>query len=70
MDAYTNELRQTATQLLTGLLANPHIYLNRSDEGSQGQLEQELMIVAVEMAVSLLETVNQRSQSLNDYIDK
>lgn len=48
-----NELKQTASQLLAAMLSNPHIYPKISDEGGYGQMEQKLMIIAVEMAESL-----------------
>ncbi len=48
-----NELKQTASQLLAAMLSNPHIYPKVSDEGSSGRMEQQLIIVAVEMAQSL-----------------
>ncbi|MDP5339253.1 MAG: hypothetical protein NWQ28_11850 [Nodularia sp. (in: cyanobacteria)] len=47
------ELKQTASQLLAAMLSNPHIYPKVSDEGSSGRMEQQLIIVAVEMAQSL-----------------
>jgi type II secretory pathway component PulK len=63
MDSHNNDLKQIASQLLAGMLANPHIYARISDEGSQGQQEQELLLIAIEMAESLLEKVNRRNTS-------
>jgi hypothetical protein len=57
MDVNPQEVKQIASQILAGMLANPHIYPKVSDEGSQGQQEQELIIVAVELAKKLLEKV-------------
>jgi hypothetical protein len=57
MDSQAKEVKEIAAQLLAGLLANPHIYANRSDEGSQGQQEQALILMAIEMAESLREKV-------------
>jgi hypothetical protein len=54
------EVKQIAAQLLAGMLANPHIYASLSDEGSQGQQEQTLILVAIEMAESLIEKVEKR----------
>ncbi|GAB4278175.1 MAG: hypothetical protein Fur0025_04540 [Oscillatoriaceae cyanobacterium] len=54
------ELKQIATDLLSGMLANPHIYPTVSDEGSQGQQEQTLMILAIELAESLISKVENR----------
>lgn len=59
MDVNRQEVKQTASQILAGMLANPHIYPKVSDEGARGQQEQELVVVAVEMAKKLLETVEQ-----------
>nr|WP_187308069.1 hypothetical protein [Nostoc cycadae] len=52
------ELKETATQLLAAMLSNPHIYPQVSDEGGYGKMEQQLMIVAVEMAESLIQHIN------------
>jgi hypothetical protein len=54
MENHTSEIKQIAAQLLAGMLANPHIYANLSDEGSQGQQEQALLLVAIEMAENLI----------------
>ena len=53
MNSQVDELKQTASQLLAAMLSNPHIYPKVSDEGSTGRMEQQLIIVAVEMAQSL-----------------
>lgn len=60
MNSRTRELKQIAAQLLAGLLANRHIYASMSDEGAQGQQEQRLMLVAIEMAESLMAMVENR----------
>lgn len=57
MDDKTSEVKQLATQLLAGMLANPHIYASVSDEKGRGQQEQDLIVVAIEMAESLIEKV-------------
>lgn len=54
------EVKQIATQILTGFLANPHLYPTLSDEGAQGQTEQTLINIAIEMAESLIEKVEQK----------
>ncbi len=54
MNLQVNELKQTASQLLAAMLSNPHIYPQVSDEGGYGQTEQQLILVAVEMAESLI----------------
>jgi len=62
MEASTNEIKQIATQLLAAMLSNPHIYAKISDEGSQGQQEQALMLMAIEMAENLIKRVEEKSQ--------
>lgn len=54
------ELQQIATQLLAGMLSNPHIYATVSDEGGRGQQEQKLILVATEMAESLMEQIGSK----------
>ncbi|MFP4101047.1 hypothetical protein [Coleofasciculus sp.] len=65
MDSKTNDVKQIASQLLAGMLANPHIYTTISDEGHQGQLEQKLILMAVEMAEDLIDKVEYRHPSEN-----
>ncbi|PMB54096.1 hypothetical protein CEN39_00580 [Fischerella thermalis CCMEE 5201] len=57
MESQANEVKQIATQLLAAMLANPHIYATVSDEGAKGQQEQELIIIAIEMAENLITRV-------------
>lgn len=57
-----SELQQLAAQLLTGLLANPHVYPSISDERAAGQQEQELILMAIEMAEQLMQKVEGRSK--------
>lgn len=57
MELQTSEVKQVATQLLAGMLANPHVYPMISDELVRGQREQDLIIAAVEMAESLITKV-------------
>jgi len=57
----TAELKQVATQLLAGMLANPHIYASASDEEVRGQREQALITVAIDIAASLIEKVERRN---------
>lgn len=57
MDSHINEVKQTAITLLAAMLSNPHIYPQTSDEGGSGQMEQKLIIQAVEMAESLIQHV-------------
>ncbi len=64
MENSTNEVKKISAQLLAGLLANPHIYANLSDEGSQGQQEQKLILTAIEMAENLIKKVEQRHDQL------
>ncbi|EHC14031.1 hypothetical protein CEN49_06770 [Fischerella thermalis CCMEE 5273] len=57
MESQAKEVKQIATQLLAAMLANPHIYATVSDEGAKGQQEQELIIIAIEMAENLITRV-------------
>ncbi|MBD2515416.1 hypothetical protein H6G93_10410 [Nostoc sp. FACHB-973] len=57
MNLQVYELKQTASQLLAAMLSNPHIYAQLSEEGGYGKMEQQLIIVAVEMAESLIEHI-------------
>lgn len=59
MENHTSEVKHIAAQLLAGMLSNPHIYANLSDEGSQGQQEQALVLVAIEMAENLIARAEQ-----------
>jgi hypothetical protein len=58
-----DELKQITAQLLSGMLANPHIYASVSDEGADGQQEQKLVAIATEMAEYVIAHVNERSQT-------
>ena len=53
------EIKEVATQLLAGMLANPHLYTMISDEESRGQQEQILLSTAIMMAENLTEKVRQ-----------
>jgi hypothetical protein len=59
MDLNPSEVKQIAAQLLSGLLANPHIYASTSDEAAKGQREQALTGLAIELAESLIQRVDQ-----------
>jgi hypothetical protein len=52
-----SELKQTASQILAGMLSNPHIYPQLSDEGGYGKMEQQLILAAVEMAEILTQHI-------------
>ncbi|MDJ0617780.1 MAG: hypothetical protein QNJ63_13740 [Calothrix sp. MO_192.B10] len=60
MNSNTTEVKQVATQLLAGILANPHIYSKVSDDMVRGQQEQDLIMLAIEMAESLIEKVDNK----------
>ena len=62
MDKKALEVTQIAAQILSGMLANPHVYARVSDEGALGQQEQELKLIAVEMALQLIAEVEKRSE--------
>lgn len=52
-------IQEVATQLLAGMLANPHIYARVSDAEAGGQQERILVSNAVTMAQSLVEKIEQ-----------
>lgn len=62
----TNEVKQIAAQLLSAMLANPHIYASMSDEGIQGRQEQELIAIAIAMAENLIAKVDGKIDSKID----
>jgi hypothetical protein len=57
MSIEIDELKKTASQLLAGMLSNPHIYPQISDGGGHGRMEKQLVIVAAEMAEDLIEHI-------------
>ena len=60
MKTKTSEIKQVSTHLLSGMLANPHIYSMVSDELGRGQQEQDLILTAIEMAESLINKVESK----------
>lgn len=54
----TDEIKQIAAQILSSLLANPHIYSAVSDEGGHGRQEQELIAIAIDIARCLITKVD------------
>lgn len=58
-----DEIKRLSAQILAGLLANPHIYASVSDEGAQGQQEQLLVIMAIEMAENLVNQVEKSKEN-------
>lgn len=61
MSDKTDRLTQISSQLLAAMMSNPHIYPAMSDEGGDGQTEQLLITVAVEMAERLIEKVEEQA---------
>lgn len=53
-----SEIKEIATQLLAGMLANPHLYTVISDEEGRGQQERLLVSSAITMAESLLQAID------------
>jgi hypothetical protein len=53
------EIKEVASQLLAGMLANPHLYTMISDEEGRGQQEQILLSNAIMMAENLVDKVKQ-----------
>ncbi len=61
MELSNTEVKQFATQILSGMLANPHVYQTVSDDLGRGPREQDLIIAAIEMAESLINRVERRN---------
>ena len=61
METQTSEVKKIASQLLAGMLANPHIYSMVSDELGRGQKEQDLIIAAISIAESLIKKAEEKS---------
>ena len=59
MKSRENEIRKISSQLLSGMLANPHIYPAIADDEGMGQQEEILISNAVIMAEKLLERLEQ-----------
>lgn len=55
----TKEIKEIASRLLAGMLANPHLYTIVSDEEARGQQEQILLSNAIAIAERLIEKVEQ-----------
>ena len=62
MELPKTEVKQIATQLLSGMLANPHVYPTVSDELGRGPQEQDLIIAAIEMAEILIAKVEKKQK--------
>jgi hypothetical protein len=60
MKKHQAEIKQIASQILAGMLANPHIYATISEEESRGQQEQTLILTAIGMAEKLIDRVENR----------
>ncbi len=65
MELPNSEVKQIATQLLSGMLANPHVYSMVSDELGRGPQEQDLIIAAIKMAEILIAKV-EKKQNQNE----
>lgn len=50
--------KEIASQLLSGMLANPHIYSLLSEEEGVGQQEQILLSKSISMAEKLIEQID------------
>lgn len=61
MELQASEVKVIAARLLAGLLANPHIYSQISDDAAKGQQEQFLTVLSIEMAESLIRKVQEKS---------
>ena len=60
MESKADKVKQIAATLLASMLSNPHIYATVSDEGGRGQQEQELILIAIEMAENLIVKVDKK----------
>lgn len=65
MEIQTSEIKQIATHLLAGMLANPHVYPTISDELARGQKEQDLIIASIAMAESLITRIEKKTDRAN-----
>ena len=65
MELPKTEVKQIAAQILSGMVANPHVYPMVSDELGKGPQEQDLIIAAIEMAESLIIKVEQKNHKEN-----
>ncbi len=61
MELSNTEVKQLATEILSGMLANPHVYPMVSDDLGRGPREQDLIIASIEMAESLISHVERRN---------
>lgn len=59
MTSPKQDIKEIATQLLSGMLANPHLYPTISDGEAKGQQERILISTAVMMAEELIEKIDQ-----------
>ncbi|NEP15896.1 MAG: hypothetical protein F6J97_03215 [Leptolyngbya sp. SIO4C1] len=62
MELQAREVKDVAAHLLAGLLANPHIYSQISDDAAKGQQEQFLTVLAIDLAESMIRKVNERAR--------
>lgn len=60
MELPNTEVKQIAAQILSGMLANPHVYPMVSDDLGRGPQEQDLIIAAIEMAEILITKVEKK----------
>ncbi|MDJ0594370.1 MAG: hypothetical protein QNJ72_31080 [Pleurocapsa sp. MO_226.B13] len=62
MELSNTEVKKLATEILSGMLANPHVYPMVSDDLGRGPREQDLIIASIEMAESLISHVESRNK--------
>ncbi len=55
-------LSSLAAQILSGMMANPHVYSMVSDEGASGEQEKILRHTALEMAEALITDAESREK--------
>lgn len=61
MAVQADEVKVVAARLLAGLLANPHIYTQISEGAVEGQQEQRLITLSIDLAEGLIRKVQNRS---------
>ena len=62
---YADNLSSLAAQILSGMIANPHIYSMMSDEGASGEQERILRHTALEMAEALIMDAEKRDKEVH-----
>lgn len=62
MTSKETDVKEIATQLLAGMLANPHIYSMVSEEAGIGQQEHILLSKAIQIAETLVQEIENSNE--------